>query len=56
MIWPQVVYLLSFRMTRNERKIKNEKKTLASESHVINKIAKPIKKNKKAKSSTCDCC
>ena len=39
-----------------EDKIKNEKRTLASESHVINKIAKPIKKNKKAKTSTCGCC
>ena len=39
-----------------EDKIKNEKKPLASESHVINKIAKPIKKNKKAKTSTCGCC
>ena len=39
-----------------EDKIKNEKRTLASESHVNNKIAKHIKKNKKAKTSTCGCC
>ena len=39
-----------------EDKIKNENKTLASESKVLNKIAKPIKKNKKAKISTCSCC
>ena len=39
-----------------EDKINNENKALASESKVLNKIAKPIKKNKKAKISTCSCC
>ena len=39
-----------------EDKINNENNPVASESQVLNKIAKPIKKNKKAKSSTCGCC
>jgi hypothetical protein len=39
-----------------EDKIKNENKSLSPESKVLNKIAKPIKKNKKAKISTCSCC
>ena len=39
-----------------EDKINNENNPVASESHVLNKIAKPIKNNKKAKSSTCGCC
>ena len=39
-----------------EDKIKNENNPVASESQVLNKIAKPIKKNKKAKLSTCGCC
>jgi len=39
-----------------EDKIKNGNNPLASESRVLNKISKPIKKNKKAKASTCGCC
>ena len=39
-----------------EDKINNENNPIASESQVLNKVAKPIKKNKKAKSSTCGCC
>ena len=39
-----------------EDKINNENNPVASESQVLNKIAKPIMKNKKAKSSTCGCC
>ena len=39
-----------------EDKINNENNPVASESLVLNKIAKPIKKNKKAKISTCSCC
>ena len=39
-----------------EDKINNENNPVASESQVLNKITKPIKKNKKAKSSTCGCC
>ena len=39
-----------------EDKINNENNPVASESQVLNKIAKPIKKNKKAKSRTCGCC
>ena len=39
-----------------EDKINNENNPVASESQVLNKIAKPIKKKKKAKSSTCGCC
>jgi hypothetical protein len=37
-------------------KIKNGNNPLASESQVLIKISKPIKKNKKAKASTCGCC
>ena len=39
-----------------EDKIKNENNPLISDSQVLNKIAKPIKKNTKAKASTCGCC
>ena len=39
-----------------ENKIKNENEPIDSESQVLNKIDKPIKKNKKAKASTCGCC
>ena len=39
-----------------EDKIKNENNPLTSDSQVLNKIAKPIKKNTKAKASTCGCC
>ena len=39
-----------------EDKIKNENNPLTSDSQVLNKIAKPIKKNTKAKVSTCGCC
>ena len=39
-----------------EDKIKSENNPLASESQALNKIANPIKKSKKAKSSTCGCC
>ena len=39
-----------------EDKIKNENNPLTSDSQVGNKIAKPIKKNTKAKASTCGCC
>ena len=39
-----------------EDKIKNENNPLTSDSQVLNKIAKPKKKNTKAKASTCGCC
>ena len=39
-----------------EDKINNENNPLTSDTQVLNKIAKPIRKNKKAKASTCGCC
>ena len=39
-----------------EDKINNENNPLPSDTQVLNKIAKPIKKNTKAKASTCGCC